>query len=99
MDLLFAYPIILPSSGGGRLPIEVIWAMLIVFNALGVITFLCAIFINRFKNKNKGREFCKESLLDTIWDYLVLFLFIGLAIFADVIAVFCGLVLWVATLL
>lgn len=97
MNLLFAYPIILPSSSGGSLPVEVLWAILIVCNGIGIVTLLLALLINQCKNKNN--KYRKESLFETIDNYLLLWLGISLALFVDVIAIFVGLVIWVSVLL
>lgn len=98
MNLLFAYPIIMPVSNGcGNVPIEVIYASLIVVNGIGLITFLLALIINKLNHK--GNEYYKEGLIDTIEDSFLIALGIGLAVFADFIAIFIALTFWIATLL
>ena len=62
MNLLFAYLIILPSSSGDSLPVEVLWAILIVCNGIGIVTLLLALLINQCKNKNN--KYRKESTHD-----------------------------------
>lgn len=94
MNLLFAYPVIIPtSSGGGDLPMEFVWATLIVINAIWLISFIVAKI--HISTKNKGKERKKHDLSDI--DYY--FWTSGFGIIVDVIAIFIGLVYWVATLL
>lgn len=98
MNLLFTYPIIMPvSSGGGDIPIEVIYASLIVVNGIGFIAFLLALIINKLNHKVD--EYYKEGLLDTIEDSFLISFGIGLAAFVDFLAAFIALILWVSTLL
>lgn len=98
MNLLYAYPIIIPmSSGGGSadIPTEVVWAILIVANVIGLISLLITWIINAYDNKKYG----ERSFVDTISDYLLLFVGVGLPVLVDIIAAFVGLILWVSTLL
>lgn len=100
MNTLFAYPIIIPSSSGGSgdIPPQIIWATLIVVNAVALIALIAAWLLNLYRNK--GRERYKESLSSTIAEYSLTFLFFfGTAFIVDIIAVLVGLIYWVATLL
>lgn len=93
MNLLFAYPIIIPtSSGSGDFPMEIIWAILIVFNAIWLISFIVAKIHNYIINKGEGY---RDRLTDR--EYFFVISIFGAIV--DIIAIFLGLVLWVATLL
>lgn len=93
MNLLFAYPIILPTSScGGDVPMEIIWATLIVVNTIWLISFIVAEIHNSIINE---RGIYRNRLTDR--EYFFVISIFGAVV--DIIAVFCGLVLWVATLL
>ena len=101
MNTLYYYPIILPMPSGGSsgdIPTEVVWATLIVFNSIGLVSLLIAWLVNIYKN-SKRTKYSKESFVDTITDYFPLYLGIALSIFIDIIATFLGLIYWVSTLL
>lgn len=99
MNLLFSYPIIVPMSSGGvdDIRIEVIWAILIVCNFIGLITLLITYIINKLRNKRLNGE--KEGLLKTLDNFFPLFFGIGLAAFMDLLFLFIGSILFVSTLL
>lgn len=100
MNLLFSYPIIVPMSSGigiDDIRIEVVWAILIVCNFIGLITLLITYIINKLRNKNNNNR--KESLLQTLYDYFPLFFGFGLAVFMDLFFIFIGSILFISTLL
>lgn len=91
MNTLFAYPIIISSSGGGA-DEKILWAILIVMNALWFVTLICALVHNSIEN-------AKYDLKIRPWDreyFLIASVFCGAI---NGIAVFVGLIYWVATLL
>lgn len=100
MNLLFSYPIIVPMSsdiGIDDIRIEVVWAILIVCNVIGLITLLITYIINKSRNKRQNGE--KEGLFETMNDLFPLFFGIGLAAFMDLFFLFIGSILFVSTLL
>lgn len=90
---LYAYHIIIPiSSGGGNMDEKILWAILIVLNAIWLATFVFALIHNAIIN-------AKSDLKDNLGDrdyFSVISLFCAII---DGIAIFCGLILWVSTLL
>lgn len=93
MNLLFAYPVFLPtSSGSGDVPMEIIWAILIVVNAIWLISFIVAKIHNSIINKGKTY---RDRLTDR--EYFFATSIFGAVV--NIIAIFIGLVLWIATLL
>lgn len=98
MNLLFSYPIIVPMSSGigiDDIQIEVVLAILIVCNFIGLITLLITYIINKLRNKRSNGE--KEGLFETMNDLFPLFLGIGLAVFMDLFFLFIGSILFVST--
>lgn len=93
MNLLFAYPVFLPtSSGSGDVPMEIIWAILIVVNAIWLISFVVAKIHNYIINK--GEKSFKYRLMDREY-FFAISLF---SIVIDIIYAFFGLVIWVSIL-
>lgn len=100
MNLLFSYPIIVPMSSGfgiDDIQIEVVCAILIVCNFIGLITLLITYIINKLRNKRQNGE--KEGLFKTMNDLFPLFFGIVLAVFIDLFFLFIGSILFVSTLL
>lgn len=96
MNLLFAYPIIMPvSSGGDEISIKAVCATLIVVNAIWLFAFIIAKIHNYAINAKKEKYERNDSLGDR--EYFFLASIFGIVI--DVIAIFIGLVYWVSTLL
>lgn len=95
MNLLFTYPVFLPVSStgnGGDVPMEFIWVILIVVNAIWLISFIVAKIHNYIINK--GRDY-----RDRLSDREYYFWAASFGVIIDIIAIFIGLVYWVATLL
>lgn len=92
MNTLYYYPIYFPASSGS-LDSKTVCAILIVVNAIGIITFIIAVLMNLHHNSKS--EYYKTSLKSTISDTWLL-LPIGFTIFVDIVAIFVGLVFWVA---
>lgn len=94
MNLLYAYPVFLPVSGGdGEISMKIVWSTLIVTNVIWLISLVVAIIHNSVINK--GRNSFRDVLMDR-WYFCNATL---LAVVIDFIAVFVGLVFWVATLI
>ena len=72
------------SSGIGidDIRIEVVWAILIVCNFIGLITLFIAFVVNKLRNKNNDNR--KESLLQTLNDLFLLYLLFGISVGIDI---------------
>lgn len=84
MNLLFSYPIIVPMSSVGidDIRIEVVWAILIVCNVIGLTSLFIAFIINKLRNKNNNGR--KESLYQTLDNFFLLYLLFGLSVGIDI---------------
>ena len=94
MNLLYAFPIFLPTSNiKGDIDLKIILAILIVTNGIWLLSFVAALVHNSIINR--GRKYCKDSLY--VRDYFRLIsLFCGSV---DITFIFIGLIYWVFTLL
>lgn len=101
MNTLFVNPIIIPSpinsvGMGGYICMNVLWAVLIVFNAISLISFGIALFIKWRKN---SESHFKWSLKEILNDHTYLDLGVYVPIGLDFVAITEGLIYWVSTLL
>lgn len=99
MNLLFSYPIIVPMSSGGidDIRIEVVWAILIVCNFIGLTSLFIAFVVNKLRNKNNDNR--KESLLQTLNDLFLLYLLFGISVGMDIFFAIIFSIKFVSTLL
>lgn len=96
MNLLYAYPVFLPVSGGdGEISIEFVYALSIVLNVVWLCSLVVAKIHTCIINSRTESWCCKETIRDR--DY---FFFTSLCAFVvDALSAFFGLVFWVETLL
>lgn len=99
MNLLFSYPIIVPMSSCGvdDIRIEVVLAILIVCNFIGLTTLFIAFVVNKLRNKNNDNR--KESLLQTLNDLFLLYLLFGISVGMDIFFAIIFSIKFVSTLL
>lgn len=98
MNTLFVNPIIVSSSiklGRATLPVNVLLAMLIVFNAIGLISFLIILFLKYRRNS----KYYKSSLDEIFIRHWILCTGTFLAVLVDICAILSYIIDWVSALL